>query len=332
MNTTYQLNRFLANTFALWIVLTAIISYQFPPFFLWLTPLVPWFLGISAFSMGTTLTQFDFKEVVKRSEAIILGVIAQYIIMPFLAYSLVKVFHLPKDLALGVILVGACPGGISSNIITFLAGGNAALSVACTTMSTLLAPILTPVIFYLLANQWLDVSGWDMFVSVMVVVIIPMSIGFFIRNYLYLAIARKLHFVPPISLTTIILTVAAVTSTSKNFIETYGAIILLAVFLHNVLGYLLGYFLARCCSLPEGDRRAIAIEVGMQNSNMGATLALTHISPLAAVPSALFSVVHNITGALLISIWSPKEKKKRELPHFQHKIKLPGHRKHTEKE
>lgn len=330
MNTPYQLNRFLAKTFAIWILLTAITSYQFPSLFQWLTPMVPWFLGISAFSMGTTLTQFDFKEVAMRSEAIILGVIAQYIIMPFLAYLLVKVFYLPKELALGVILVGACPGGVSSNIITFLAGGNAALSVACTTMSTLLAPILTPVIFYLLANQWLDVSGWDMFVSVMIVVIIPMSIGFYIRNYLYTAIARRLYLFPPISLSTIILTIAAVTSTSRDFIEAHGAIILFVVFLHNVLGYLLGYFLARCCSLPEGDRRAIAIEVGMQNSNIGATLALTHISPLAAVPSALFSVVHNITGAMLISVWSPKEQK--EQPRYQHKIGLPGHRKRTEEE
>ena len=181
MNTFIKINQFIGKTFALWVLVFAILAFLQPAGFKWIASYIPWLLGIIMFGMGATLTIGDFKEVARHPVSVIVGVVSQFIVMPLVAYLLAIVFRLPAEIAVGVILVGSCPGGTASNVMTYLARGNTALSVACTSISTLLAPILTPIIFYVLASQWLEVSASAMFVSVLKIVLLPIVLGLTIR-------------------------------------------------------------------------------------------------------------------------------------------------------
>lgn len=305
MDGLLKFTNFVSKTFAVWVVVFALIAAQFPDAFKQLVPWIPYLLGIVMLGMGLTLTFKDFGEVTKNPKAVIVGVILQYVVMPVIAFLLVQAFRLPPDLAIGVILVGCCPGGTSSNVITFLAKGNTALSVACTTLSTLLAPILTPAVFYLFASQWLQVDAGGMFVSVLKMVLLPVFIGLIIRS-LFKQKVQKVKTMPLISVIAIILIVSAVVAVSKDRIIESGLFIFFVVALHNGFGYLVGYAAAQIFRLPLHDSKAVAIEVGMQNSGLGAALAAVHfkMNPLIAVPSAIFSVWHNISGPILAMIFS----------------------------
>lgn len=305
MDGLLKFTNFVSKTFAVWVVVFALIATQFPDAFKQLVPWIPYLLGIVMLGMGLTLTFKDFGEVTKNPKAVI-GVILQYVVMPVIAFLLVQAFRLPPDLAIGVILVGCCPGGTSSNVITFLAKGNTALSVACTTLSTLLAPILTPAVFYLFASQWLQVDAGGMFVSVLKMVLLPVFIGLIIRSLFKQKVQKVSQTMPLISVIAIILIVSAVVAVSKDRIIESGLFIFFVVALHNGFGYLVGYAAAQIFRLPLHDSKAVAIEVGMQNSGLGAALAAVHfkMNPLIAVPSAIFSVWHNISGPILAMIFS----------------------------
>ena len=274
-------------------------------------PYVPWLLGIVMLGMGMTLTVSDFGEILRHPKAVIIGVVAQFVIMPLLAYGLSVVFMLPPAIAVGVILVGSCPGGTASNVMTYLAKGNVALSVACTSVSTLLAPILTPAVFYILASQWIDIAVGAMFISVLKMVLLPIALGVILRMIFKSSIAKATEALPLISVTAIVLIVAAVVSGSKQSIIESGLLIFGVVILHNGLGYLFGFWLSRLFKLEYADSKAVSIEVGMQNSGLGAALAKTHfaLDPVTAVPSAIFSFWHNISGPLLATYWSTKQGK-----------------------
>ena len=224
--------------------------------------------------------------------------------MPAIAFGLAKAFDLPADLAVGVILVGSCPGGTSSNVMTYLAKGNTALSVACTTISTLLSPILTPAIFYVLASQWLDIDAGAMFMSVLKMVLFPIFLGLVVRALFKKQVEQASQTMPLVSVISIVLILAAVVAVSKDKIVESGLLIFSVVVLHNCLGYLIGYFAAKLFKLNTADSKAVAIEVGMQNSGLGAALAAAHFNPIAAVPSALFSFWHNVSGPILANIFS----------------------------
>lgn len=310
MNTLLRLNQFVGKTFALWVLVFASLAFLAPSAFIWLGPYIPWLLGIIMFGMGATLTFGDFKEVARRPLAVGVGVVAQFVIMPSVAYILAVGFKLPPEIAVGVILVGACPGGTASNVITYMAKGNTALSVACTSISTLLAPVLTPAIFYLLASQWIDISASSMFLSVLKIVLFPILLGLIARALWQKQVVKTAQILPLVSVLAIVIIVAAVVAASKTSIATSGLLIFGVVVLHNGFGYLLGFLLGKLFKLPYEDNKAIAIEVGMQNSGLGAALAIAHFSPLAAVPSAIFSVWHNISGSLLATYWSKKAEKK----------------------
>lgn len=229
--------------------------------------------------------------------------------MPLLAYALAKGLRLPPEIAISVILVGACPGGTASNVMTFLAKGNTALSVAVTSVSTLLAPILTPAIIYVLASEWLEVSASDMFMSVVKIVLVPIILGLIVQFFLKEQAKKSTDIMPLISVIAIVMIVMAVVAGSKEKIIESGLLIFAVVILHNGLGYLFGFLIAKMFKLNYADQKAISIEVGMQNSGLGAALAAAHFSPLAAVPSAIFSFWHNISGPLLATYWARKEKK-----------------------
>ena len=251
--------------------------------------------------MGLTLSVKDFTGVLRYPKAVLVGVCAQFLVMPGLAWLLCRVFDLPPDLAVGVILVGACPGGTASNVMTYLARGNTALSVACTTVATLLAPVLTPFVFWLFASQWLQVDASAMFISVLQVVLLPIIVGLILKALLGHRVDHVAESMPLVSVIAIVLIVAAVVGGSKDRIIDSGLLIFGVVVLHNGLGYLGGLLAARLFRLPFYDAKAIAIEVGMQNSGLGATLAGLHFaaSPIVAVPSAVFSFWHNVSGPIL---------------------------------
>ena len=299
-----KLTQFVSKTFALWVLLFAFLAFVSPEAFLEIRGYIPYLLGIVMFGMGITLTFNDFSEVVKHPKSVIVGVVGQFVIMPAIAFALAKLFALPTDLAIGVILVGACPGGTSSNVMTYLAKGNTALSVACTTISTLLAPLLTPVIVYVLASHWIDIDASAMLASVLKMVLFPIFLGLVIRALFKKQMAQISQTMPLVSVIAIVLILAAVVAGSKDKIIDSGLLIFGVVVLHNCLGYLVGFIAAKALRLNNYDSKAIANEVGMQNSGLGAALATAHFNPIAAVPSAVFSFWHNVSGPILANYFS----------------------------
>ena len=310
MSALLQFSQFVQKTFALWVILFSAIALMLPDLFVWLRAYIPWMLGLIMFGMGMTMTPGDFKSILQSPKAVAIGVVAQFMVMPGLAFLLCQLFQLPAEIAIGVILVGCCPGGTASNVITYMAKGNTALSVACTSVSTLLAPLLTPAIFYLLASQWIEINALSMLISILQVVLFPIILGLIVRALLKTKVEGYIQVMPVISVIAIVAIVAAIIAGSKTQILESGLMILGLVALHNGMGYLLGYWASRIFNLAEIDCRAVSIEVGMQNSGLGVALAATHFaaSPITAVPSAIFSLWHNISGPALATYWAAKSK------------------------
>ncbi len=311
MSILFKFTQFVQKTFALWVILFSGLALYSPENFVWLKTYITWMLGIIMFGMGMTMTLGDFKSVLQSPKAVTIGVFAQFIVMPALAYLLCKLFNLPTEIAIGVILVGCCPGGTASNVITYMAKGNTALSVACTSVSTILAPILTPAIFYVLASQWIDINAMSMLKSILQVVLFPIVLGLLVRAILKNKVDHYIQVMPLISVVAIVAIVAAIIAGSKAQILESGLMILGVVILHNGFGLLLGFWAARIFKLPYTDCKAISIEVGMQNSGLGVALAAVHfaLSPITAVPSAIFSLWHNISGSALATYWAAKADK-----------------------
>ena len=311
MSAFLRFTQFIQKTFALWVVLFAGIALIVPEAFVWLKVYIIWMLGIIMFGMGMTMTVDDFKGVLQSPKAVVIGVVAQFVVMPGLAYLLCQLFQLPPEIAIGVILVGCCPGGTASNVITYMAKGNTALSVACTSVSTLLAPVLTPAIFYLLASQWIEINAMSMLGSILQVVLFPIILGLIVRSVLKQKVDAYIQVMPLISVIAIVAIVAAIIGGSKAQILESGLLILAVVALHNGLGYLLGFWASRLFKLPYADSKAVAVEVGMQNSGLGVALAAVHFaaSPITAVPSAIFSLWHNISGPALATYWASRTDK-----------------------
>lgn len=308
MLTLQKFSRFIGKTFALWASLLALAGFFAPTAFQWVLPIVPYLLGVVMFGMGLTLHVHDFNILFRQPKAALIGVLAQFLIMPLIAYLLSVLFHLPTEIAIGVILVGCCPGGTASNVVAYLARGNVALSVAITSLTTLLAPLATPALFYLFTHQWLAISVGAMFVSIVKMVLLPIVLGVVAHTLFKKQTEKVADLLPLVSVSAIVLIIAAVIGASRVKIMDSGLLILAIVALHNGLGCLLGFWAAKWCRLPYDAQKTLSLEVGMQNSGLGATLAALHFAaaPVVAVPSALFSVWHNISGAILVSYWSTK--------------------------
>ncbi|MGV3693945.1 MAG: bile acid:sodium symporter family protein [Paracoccus marcusii] len=304
MKSLASLSRFVGNTFAAWVVLFAVLGFLLPDLFRQLTPWIVTLLGIIMFGMGLTISGRDFAEVLRRPVNVGVGVASQFLIMPLLAVALTMIIPMSPEVAAGVILVGCCPGGTSSNVMTYLAKGDVALSVACTSVTTLMAPIVTPFLMLMLASEYLPVDAWAMFQSIVKVVLFPLALGFAAQKLLPAFVRAAVPALPLVSVTGIVLIVAAVVGASKGAIVQSGMMIFAVVALHNMLGYLIGFIAARLAGLDLAARKAIAIETGMQNSGLAAALATAYFSPLTAVPAAIFSVWHNISGALVANILS----------------------------
>ncbi|MBQ3633990.1 MAG: bile acid:sodium symporter family protein [Bacteroidales bacterium] len=289
----------------------AILSLAFPAFL----SSIPTFainpmLGLIMFGMGLTLDPVDFKIVLTRPRDIIVGCCAQFIIMPALAFALTKVFNLPPELAIGVVLVGCCPGGTASNVITFLARGDLALSVGMTIASTILAPFLTPLLVWLSVGTLVDVDALGMLLSILYVVIAPIAVGLLCQRFLPSLTHRTIPYLPAFSTLMITLVVGIIVAHNASKLLSAGLVVISVVILHNVCGLSLGYALGRLLRLSRPKNIAISIEVGMQNSGLASSLAVLHFSsfPLATIPGAVFSVWHNISGALIAKLYARSDK------------------------
>ena len=296
-------NRVITRYFTLWIVFFSVYSYYIPSGLSKLTFLIEPALIIIMFGMGMTLNLSDFREILVRPREIALGTCLQYMVMPLLGFLLSILFKLSPELSAGVILLGSCPGGTASNVISYLAKGDVALSVTLTSVSTLLAPLLTPVMTYLYAGRFIPVPVTGLFLSALELVIIPVIIGLFIRKLLKDKIELISEFLPSVSAIAIIFIVGVIVASSQNAISQIGLSLAVIIVLHNFLGLALGYTLARLLGMDRKRARTVSIEVGMQNSGLGVVLAKSHFGLLAALPSAMFSVWHNISGSVLALWW-----------------------------
>ncbi|MDV6546381.1 bile acid:sodium symporter family protein [Pseudomonas aeruginosa] len=303
MRALTALSRFVSASFPFWVLLFAILAFFRPAWFLPLTAAIAPLLGLVMFGMGLTLKGEDFREVARHPIRVLIGVLAQFVIMPGLAWLLCRLLQLPAEIAAGVILVGCCPGGTASNVMTWLSRGDVALSVAITSVTTLLAPLVTPALVWLLASAWLPVSFAAMFLSILQVVLVPIALGLLAQRLLGERTRQVAEVLPLVSVFSIVVIIAAVVAASQARIAESGLLIMAVVMLHNGFGLLLGYLTGKLTGMPLAQRKALAIEVGMQNSGLGAALANAHFSPLAAVPSALFSVWHNLSGSLLAALF-----------------------------
>ncbi len=297
---------FIARWMGVMVLLVAVVALWKPASFLWIpTRTINPMLGVIMFGMGLTLSPADFRVVLSRPKDVLVGCLAQFTIMPLLAWGLTLAFSLPKELALGVILVGCCPGGTASNVITYLAKGDLALSVGMTAVSTLLAPFLTPFLVLLIADSKVDVDSGAMVLSIVYVVIAPIVAGLLCQRFLSRLTQCVTPYLPAFSSLAIAFVVGIVVSYNAGELLKGGLVVCMVVVLHNLLGLLLGFLIGYLLRLSHPKCTALSIEVGMQNSGLAASLANMHFEayPLAAVPGAVFSVWHNISGALAAKLY-----------------------------
>jgi BASS family bile acid:Na+ symporter len=295
------------------IILIVIVAYNFPDYFVayngvkfskFIIPI----LQVIMLGMGSTITEEDFMAIVKTPKLVLIGLVAQFMIMPLLGFGLTKLFDFPAEIAAGMVLIGCSPSGLASNVMAMLAKANLALSICITTMATLLAPILTPLLMKTLGGELIEIKFLSMVWDMTKIVILPVVLGVLANKFFPVLMAKIKNVLPYFSMVGIGFIIIIVTASGQKSLETVGGLLLLAVFIHNIGGYLLGYFSAKLLKLKEKDARAIALEVGMQNGGLASALA-NEMGKLATVglASAIFGPMMNISGSLLASWWGSKK-------------------------
>jgi bile acid:Na+ symporter, BASS family len=299
------------NFFWLWTLLGTGWAWIVPEHFTWFLGVIPgtelkWVplgLGIIMLGMGMTLTFADFREVLTMPKWVVLGIVAQFLIMPLIGWGVATIFSLPAQFKLGIILVSCCPGGTASNVVTYLARGNLALSVLMTMCSTLLAIGLTPLLTKTYASAILEVEAWKMVVSMVMIVLLPIIVGLILNSLAGKRLEAIKKGSPLVSVFVIVLIVAAVVGATKSDIQMHWQTLLPAVFIVHAFGFVLGYLWGRIFGLKEKECRTFSIEVGMQNSGLGSQLAKTHFTLMAAAPCAISAFYHCMIGSFLASLW-----------------------------
>ena len=300
-------SKFVEKYFALLAISFSIVALFYPTLFTWIRPHIPILLGVIMFGMGITLKFTDFKGVWKHKWLVVVGVIVQYTVMPLLAVVISLMLQLPKELMAGMVIVGACPSGTASNVMAYMGKANLALSVTLTLCTTLLAPLLTPFIIFICLRHSINVPFWSMVNSVFWIVLFPLVDGLVIRHLLYNRIKKIVPIFPSISIICIILIVACVVGLTNNLLLAFPIVIFIAVILHNAGGLTLGYYIAKLLKADEREARTLAFEIGLQNSGLGVSLATQFFTSVAALPSTIFSVWHNLSGILLAKYWASKK-------------------------
>ena len=295
------------------IIIAATVAYIFPQYFIsvgdfQLKELIIPLLQVIMFGMGTTMSYDDFVGVIKMPKAVIIGLFCHFIIMPILGFSIANAFNFPPEIAAGVILVGCSPSGLASNVVSYIAKANVALSITITSFATLLAPILTPFLMKILAGQFIEIDFWGMMIDILKMIIVPVIIGFILNKILKERGAWLQKLLPIISMVGIAFIIVIITAAGQKSLQTVGLALVFATFLHNIGGFILGYWGARLFKLPEQDCRTVAIEVGLQNAGLASGLAKA-MGKMATVglSPALFGPIMNVNGSLLASYWSKKK-------------------------
>ncbi|CAH0994420.1 Pantothenate precursors transporter PanS [Emticicia aquatica] len=299
--------------YTLSIFVAATIAYFFPQYFIsighfQLKELIIPLLQIIMFGMGTTMSYDDFIGVIKMPKAVVVGLICQFTIMPFLGFVIAKTFVFPPEIAAGIILVGCSPSGLASNVMSYIAKANVALSITITSFATLLAPILTPFLMKMLGGQFIEIDFWSMTIDISKMIIVPIGIGFLLTKLLKGRAAWLQKVLPIISMVGIALIIVIITATGQKSLQTVGLALVFATLIHNLGGFTLGYWAAKLFRLPEQDCRTVAIEVGLQNAGLASGLAkaMGKLATVGIAP-ALFGPIMNINGSLLASFWSKRK-------------------------
>ncbi|WP_378955942.1 bile acid:sodium symporter family protein [Pelosinus sp. sgz500959] len=307
MSTTEKIAKFITKLFPVWVVLFAAIAFLSPAPFKPFATYIPYLLGLIMLGMGLTMTLDDFKLVFTRPKDVLYGVLLRYIIMPSVAFLVAKLLGLPPSLAAGLILVGACPSGTASNVMTFIAKGDTALSVTISSVNTILAPIFTPFLFLFLAGTLIPINAEALLIDILKIVLFPIILGIVVRTFASEFVNRVMVIIPLISVLSIIAIIAIVVALSAAKLVTVAVIAFIAVALHNALGLGLGYGASRTMGMSHKKAKAVSFEIGMENSGLAVALAIAHLDPIAAIPGVIFSVWHNFTGSLLAGYWGSKD-------------------------
>lgn len=302
------------NLYPVWIIGSSLLGYVYPPAFQWFSG--NWMVGALALvmlGMGLTLNVSDFKAIVKMPRAVFLGAVLQYTVMPISAFGISKLLGLDPALAVGLIIVGCCPGGTASNVITYLARGNLALSIIMTTVSTFLAIVTTPLLCQALAGTYVPVDAWGLFLTTVQVVLIPVCLGVFL-NYKFPHVVKKIELAGPVvSVWAIVFIAGSIVAQSADTVAQSALILFLAAGLLHIIGFLLGYSFARLIGYDHVVSRTVSIETGMQNGGLAAVLARRNFTaePLSAVPAVFSSVMQTLIGGLLAAYWRWRNDPKR---------------------
>jgi BASS family bile acid:Na+ symporter len=294
---------FYTRYFAVWVVIFAVLAYCFPRPFRTLRPYNNYFFALTMFGIGAVLCVDDFKHILKNPVIILIGACAQFIIMPFGAFILARLFNLPSEVAAGLILAGAAPDAMAGNVMAYIARADTAYAVSLTTVTTLVCPVLTPGLTWLLAGSHLEIRFWVMLLDLMMTVIIPLLLGFGARHYFKKQFDKILPLFPALSTTFIVFICALVVALNREFILQATGPILAAVIILNVGGMFGGYGVGALFKMGYMQKRTLAIQVGMQNAALGTKLALDHIGEKAAIPTAFFIFVCIFTAALAAAFW-----------------------------
>jgi len=290
----------------LWVLLLCGIGYAWPEALIWMKPYLEYFFMFTMLGIGLVLNPGDFSHVLKKPLDVVLGSAAQYIIMPFLGWLIAKALNLPAPLALGLIMAGAAPGAMASNVISYLAKADTAYSIAVTTTTTFIAPVMTPALVLFYGSTYIKLEFMPMFRSIMLMVIVPLAAGLLIKKIAGKKVERLAPLFPAFSTLFIAFIIGLVLALNKKYIMRVSAVIFIAVALQNLAGMAAGYAAGMLFKFGEKMKRTLTFEVGMQNAGLGAVLALKHLSPEAALPNALFAVWCVISASVLANLWAKR--------------------------
>jgi BASS family bile acid:Na+ symporter len=300
---------FYNKLFVLWVILGGLVAYFYPDFVLIFKNYMEYFFALTMFGIGMVLKVDDFINIFKNIKVVLIGVVAQFTIMPGLAFIIAHLFSFSNDFSLGLILTGSAPGAMASNVLSYLAGADAAYSVSLTTVSTMLSPILTPALTLLLAHEIFNIPAFELFVSVSLMVVLPLLLGILINHYLDKKVKLLTEIFPAVSTTFIVFICSVVIAGNHDYLPSLSPKIFIAAILLNVAGLTLGYLVAKKADFDLLKRRALSIEIGMQNAGLGSVLALKHFNAKVALPAVIFVFICIFSASLLVPYWSAKTKR-----------------------
>ncbi len=292
------------SSFLAFIFVFLIIGIFFPSKLSLFKNYIPFFLGLVMFLMGMTLELTDFKKILKKPSLFFFVTLLQFTIMPFTAFVLVKIFNISPELSLGIIILGCCPGGTASNLITYLCNGNVALSIVCTFFSTIVSVFLTPILIFLLSSKNVDINVVALIKSSFLIVFLPVFLGLFFK--VFIPIQKITNFLPKISEFFIAFIIGIIFSLNFNLLNQLSYSLIFCIILHNLVGLSIGFLIGSFLRLSFKEKKTISIEIGMQNSGLGMALSILHFSKIVALPSAIFSLWHNISAVGLVYCWKNK--------------------------